>query len=77
MKKLKKWFWGKFLPEYARQDLMQENKKLELKLVRQAQQIQLLNSYIDGLEEGLRTLRRITINNTTNWGDVHGPDRSN
>lgn len=64
MKKFKKWLWERFLPEYARQSLMEENTKLQIQLTRQANQIMQLNSYIEGLERGLRALQRVTIRNT-------------
>lgn len=69
LKKVKQWFYHKFLPEYCRQSLLEENARLENELNQKRQRIQELNSYIDGMEAGMHSLRRITIYNHTGKGD--------
>lgn len=63
MKRLKTWLLERFLPAWAKDSVYQENKQLLAQLERQKQEIRELNAYIDGLETGLRALRRVTIQN--------------
>ena len=63
MRKLKIWLLERFLPAWAKDGVYQENKRLLAQLERQKQEIRELNAYIDGLEAGLRVLRRVTIRN--------------
>ncbi len=69
MHKWKTWLYSRFLPEYCRQSLLEENARLENELKQKQQRIQELNSYIDGMEAGMHSLRRITICNHTGKGD--------
>lgn len=62
MKKFKHWLINKFLPAWAKETLLEENKKLEAENKRLRQEKAELNAYINGLESGIRVLRRITIN---------------
>lgn len=63
MKRFKTWLLERFLPVWAKDTVYQENKKLLLQLERQKQEIRELHAYVDGLEAGLRSLRRVTIRN--------------
>ena len=63
MRKLKTWLLDRFLPAWAKDSVYQENKLLLLQLERKKQEIRELHAYIDGLEAGLRALRRVTIRN--------------
>lgn len=63
MKRFKTWLLERFLPAWAKDTVYQENKKLLLQLERQKQEIRELHAYVDGLEAGLRSLRRVTIRN--------------
>lgn len=63
MRKLKTWLLERFLPAWAKDSVYQENKRLLVQLEQQKQEIRELNAYIDGLETGLRSLRRVTIRN--------------
>lgn len=62
MKKLKRWMIERFLPVYLREELLRENKQLQEKIREQEMHIKQLNAYIDGLEAGIKTQRRIVIN---------------
>ena len=63
MKKFKHWLIERFLPVYLKEELLKENKRLREKNREQEIYIRQLNAYIDGLELGLRSQRRIVINN--------------
>lgn len=63
MRKLKTWLLERFLPAWAKDGVYRENQTLKAELERQKQEIRELNAYIDGLEQGLRSMRRIVIQN--------------
>lgn len=63
MKKLKTWLLERFLPAWAKDTVYQDNRRLLAQLERQQQELRELHAYIDGLEAGLRALRRVTIRN--------------
>lgn len=63
IKKFKNWLITKFLPTWAKEELLAENARLKGKIADlQAEKSNLL-SYIEGLEKGIRAQRRIIINN--------------
>lgn len=55
MKRVKLWFYNKFLPDYARADCNNTIEKLYTKIEKQEQEIRELNAYIAGFELGQRT----------------------
>lgn len=57
------WLQLRFLPEWARQQLMEENRRLTSELAGAKAEIDRLESYIAGMQDGLRRQRRIVINN--------------
>lgn len=61
MRNLKTWLLERFLPAWAKESVYRENQALLARLERQKQEIRELNAYIDGLEAGLRAMRRIVI----------------
>jgi len=63
MKKFKIWLLERFLPAWAKDTVYAENKRLRTQLEQQKQKIRELNAYIDGLEAGFRSLRRVIIRN--------------
>ena len=63
MRKLKTWLLERFLPAWAKDTVYQDNKRLLAQLERQQQELRELHAYTDGLEAGLRALRRVTIRN--------------
>lgn len=62
-KKFYAWLYRRFLPEWARRSLAEENERLRTRLLEAEAQAAKLEAYINGLEAGLRAQRRITINN--------------
>lgn len=63
MEKIKNWLWNRFLPTWARQELLGENERLRQQIARLEAKIAKLNAYIDGLETGMRCRSRIVIHN--------------
>ncbi len=57
------WLRLRFLPEWARQQLLEENQRLNRELAEARQEIERLESYIEGMQDGLRRQRKIVINN--------------
>ncbi len=63
MKRFKQWLIERILPVWARTELQKEISRLQKANQEQEIHIKQLNAYIDGLEYGIRTQRRIVINN--------------
>lgn len=63
MIKFRRWLLRRFLPAWAKDSVYRENAALRDKLERQEQEIRRLSAYIDGMESGLRSMRRIVIQN--------------
>ncbi len=63
MSKFKKWFFNKFLPAYCKEKLIEENSSLIKKYEELKTENKSLKAYIDGLETGLRSVKRIQIIN--------------
>ena len=62
MTKLKRWLWNKFLPDYCREGLLDENKRLTRQISALRAENDRLSSYIDGMETAMRLGRRVTVN---------------
>lgn len=69
MCKLKIWLCNRYLPEYCRQAMVEENARLRSELLKVRRENVELQSYVDGLEYGLRAQRRIVINNNARKRD--------
>lgn len=67
--KLKDWLWKRFLPEYCRQSLTEENERLRRQLEHAKQENAELESYIRGMDAVLRSGRRIRIVDSRKEGD--------
>ena len=62
MGKFKKWLINEFLPAWAKDSVLEENRRLQSEIVRLQATIAERDAYIDGLERGIRSQRRIIIN---------------
>ena len=51
---MKKWFLERFLPRWAKETVLQDNRRLARRIREMEQETQRLNAYIRGLEKGLR-----------------------
>lgn len=69
IKKFKDWLWKNFLPEYCRQSLTEENESLRRRLDCAKREIAELESYISGMQDVLRSGRRIRITDERKKGD--------
>ena len=63
IRKFRKWLTDRFLPMWAKETVLQENKQLRLQVADLQQKLEKKDAYIEGLELGLRYQRRITIHN--------------
>lgn len=63
IKRFYTWFRLRFLPEWARRQLIEENQRLARQLAELQQENQRLESYIEGMQDGLRRQRRVIIYN--------------
>ena len=62
MRKFKKWLISEFLPAWAKDSVLEENRRLQSEITRLRAIIAERDAYIDGLERGIRSQRRIIIN---------------
>ena len=62
MGKFKKWLINEFLPAWAKDSVFEENRRLQSEIIRLRATIAERDAYIDGLERGIRSQRRIIIN---------------
>ena len=59
----------KYLPEASRDLILSENRRLERRAEALEEENRELRAYIRGMETGLRSLRKIVINNGNGKGD--------
>ena len=57
---MKQWLY-RFLPLWAKETLLDENRRLKARLSRAEAEIERLNAYIDGLETAMRARQKIVI----------------
>ena len=62
MMKIKQWLVNRFLPAWAKETLLKEYEKLLHENEALKAKIKELGAYIDGLESGIKSQRRIIIN---------------
>lgn len=62
MKKIKAWLYGRFLPMWAKETVLRENRQLKEENERLLFQLAEKDAYIDGLQAGMRSIRKIVIN---------------
>jgi len=55
---MKNWFLGRFLPMWAKQTVLADNKQLALENRRLNQRLRELQAYVDGLHKGLKVRAR-------------------
>ena len=63
MRRFKNWLITKFLPTWAKEELLAENNRLQEQIAALQAEKANLRSYIEGLERGIRAQRRIIIHN--------------
>ena len=60
---MKKWFLERFLPMWAKETVFADNRKLRQENRQLSKKVQLLESYIDGMQAGVRLGRKVSIYN--------------
>ena len=58
MKKWKKWLQEEFLPMWAKETVLHDNRRLAAENRQLRQRLQVVEGYVRGLEAGLRSSRR-------------------
>ena len=59
---MKKWLIENFLPMWAKETVLADNRRLKRKVDQMEIENDRLKAYIDGMNAGVRSIRRITIN---------------
>lgn len=65
IRKIKQWLYDSFLPMWAKETLLKENRELHSEVMELKQQLEVQSAYIAGIDTGTRSLRRIVINNNS------------
>lgn len=63
IRKFKNWLWMTFLPVWAKESLLADNQRLREQNQALQDELDRLHAYVEGLEAGVRSHRRIIINN--------------
>ena len=58
---MKKWLWDRFLPMWAKETVLSDNRSLRRQLRELRQENERMKAYIQGLETGIRAGKKITI----------------
>lgn len=62
IRKIKKWLIEHFLPMWAKETVLEDNRILQREIERLRAEIDKKDAYIHGLESGIKAQRRIVIN---------------
>ena len=60
---MKKWLTDSFLPMWAKETVLSDNRRLKRQIRAMEQEQAQMKAYIQGLETGIRAVKRITIHN--------------
>ena len=61
-KRIKAWFLDRFLPMWAKETVLADNRRLQLQVAELREQLDQKEAYIAGLMAGMKSQRRIVIN---------------
>ena len=61
---MKNWFLEHFLPMWAKETVLDDNRKLQAENKRLKEELSQKEAYINGLMAGIKSQRRIVINTT-------------
>ena len=64
IKRIKSWRVDRFLPMWAKQTVLADNKHLQQRVAELEAELEEKTAYINGLMVGIKSQRRIVINNT-------------
>lgn len=62
MKKLKNWFFNRFLPMWAKESVLKDLRKTQAENEELRNKIAELEAYIHGLHAGMKSMRRVVVN---------------
>lgn len=62
MKKLKNWFFNRFLPMWAKESVLKDLRKTQDENEELRNKIAELEAYIHGLHAGMKSMRRVVVN---------------
>ena len=62
MKKIKNWFYNRFLPMWAKETILRDYKNIQLENEELRKKVAEMEAYIKGLQSGIKSVRRITVN---------------
>lgn len=62
MKKIREWLINRFLPLWAKETVLADNRRLKREVEKLEADNDRLRAYVDGMNAGMRSIRRITIN---------------
>lgn len=62
IEKIKNWFFNRFLPMWAKETILRDYKNIQLENEELRKKVAELESYIAGLQAGIKSLRRVVIN---------------
>ena len=62
LKKIKEWFANRFLPIWAKETVLADNRRLNRRVAELENELAQKTAYINGISVGLKSLRRITVN---------------
>lgn len=68
MRRFTEWLRRKYLPEYVKQGLVEENERLRRRVAELEEKLEKQQAYINGMHDAMRHQRRITINTTGEGG---------
>ena len=68
MKMFKKWLIDNFLPMWAKETVLRDNRQLQKECQELKRKLEVQAAYMAGMEAGTRSLRRIVINNNGRLG---------
>ena len=62
IRKIKQWFWEHFLPMWAKETVLADYRRLQEENKELLFQLAEKDAYIEGLQAGIKNVRRIVIN---------------
>jgi cell division protein FtsB len=62
MKKIKNWFFNRFLPMWAKESVLKDLRKTQDENEELRNKIAELEAYIHGLHAGMKSIRRVVVN---------------
>lgn len=65
LKRIKEWFLNRFLPMWAKEMVLADNRRLQQELSELRNELEQKKAYINGMAAGVKSLRRIVINTSS------------